>query len=145
LAPPAVRDAKLRGVLPVFVYGTLRPGSWNHDRCLAPWLAAPCRPATLAGHVLHHHRGLPYLVAAGDGAPGRLVAGHLADLDPARYDAALATLDDLEDVADRHYDRVEVTIQGGASAWVWLAGPRIAAELGPATVVEHGDFLRLAG
>jgi gamma-glutamylcyclotransferase (GGCT)/AIG2-like uncharacterized protein YtfP len=130
-------------VLPVFVYGTLRPGSWNHDRCLAPWLAGPCRPGQLAGHVLHHHRGLPYLVADAD-ARG-VVAGHVADLDPHRHEAALAALDELEDVASRHYDRVEVTLDDGQAAWAWVAGPRIAAELGSTTLVAHGDWLRLAG
>ena len=132
-------------MLPVFVYGTLRPGSWNHDRWLAPWLAAPCRPATLPGHALHHHGGLPYVTAlVDDGGP---VVGDLATLDPARYDAALARLDELEDVAGRHYDRVEVTVMtrgagtAAARAWVWVAGPRVAAALGPTTVVASGDFL----
>lgn len=129
-------------MLPVFVYGTLRPGSWNHDRWLAPWLARPCRPAGLAGHALHHHGGLPYLVPD---AEGRVVAGHVADLDPTRYDAALARLDELEDVASRHYDRVAITLVGGSRAWAWVAGPRVSAELGEATLVEHGDWLRLAG
>jgi gamma-glutamylcyclotransferase (GGCT)/AIG2-like uncharacterized protein YtfP len=79
-------------VHPVFVYGTLRRGSSNHDRWLAPWLAPPCGPARLAGHALQHHGGLPYIVSD----PARVVAGHVADL-------------------------------------------------GPATPVEHGDWLRLAG
>lgn len=130
-------------MLPVFVYGTLRPGSWNHDRCLAPWLARSSRAARLAGHALHHHGGLPYLVP--DLGGGRVVEGHVADLDAARYDAAMAALDELEDVAHRHYDRIEVGLVGGERAWAWIAGPRINADLGPATLVDHGDWLRLAG
>jgi periplasmic divalent cation tolerance protein len=129
-------------VLPVFVYGTLRPGSWNHDRWLAPWLAGRCRPAQLAGHALHHHGGLPYVVPD---RGGRVVEGHVADLDRDRYDAAMAKLDELEDVERRHYDRVTVTLVGGERAWVWVAGPAVAAELGAPTLVAHGDWLRLAG
>jgi gamma-glutamylcyclotransferase (GGCT)/AIG2-like uncharacterized protein YtfP len=129
-------------VLAVFVYGTLRPGSWNHDRWLAPWLANRCRPAQLAGYALHQHGGLPYLVPD---STGRVVEGHVADLDPLRYDAAMAKLDELEQVHRRHYDRVKVTLVGGEQAWAWVAGPRIAAELGAATLVAHGDWLRRAG
>lgn len=113
----------------VFVYGTLRPGSWNHDRWLAPWLTAPCRPARLEGHVLHHLDGLPYIVPGG----GRVV-GDLADVP----DDALAHLDVLEDVAGGHYVRVEVPL-----GWTYVAGPRVAERLGPSTLVDHGDWLAL--
>ena len=126
----------------MFVYGTLRPGSWNHDRWLAPWLAGGCRPARLAGHALHHHGGLPYIVPDPE---GRVVEGHVADLDPSRYDAALAKLDELEQVDRRHYDRVTVTLVGGERAWAWVAGPGVAVGLGAPTLVGHGDWLRLAG
>ena len=127
---------------PVFVYGTLRPGSWNHDRWLAPWLAAPCRPAQLAGHVLHHLRGLPYLVA--DATATTPIDGDLADLDPARYDDALAELDGLEDVAGGHLVRVEVELVGGERAWVYVAGPLVDGLLGPTTAVGHGDWLAVS-
>ncbi len=131
-------------MLPVFVYGTLRPGSWNHERWLAPWLAGPCRPAVLTGHALHHHDGLPYVVAS----PGTEVAGELAALDPERYDAGLSRLDELEDVERRHYDRVRVDVRtelGVEAAWVWVAGPSVAAALGSATRVAAGDFLTVEG
>ncbi|MBA2281707.1 MAG: gamma-glutamylcyclotransferase [Acidimicrobiia bacterium] len=127
-------------MLPVFVYGTLRTGAWNHERWLQPWLAAPCRLARLPDHALHHHDGLPYVVATA----GAEVAGELATMDPARYDAGLARLDVLEDVEHRHYDRVqvEVRVDGRTEpAWVWVAGPRVTAELGDSTVVAAGDFL----
>ena len=127
-------------MLPVFVYGTLRPGSWNHDRWLAPWLAAPCRPARLDGYALHHHGGLPYVVAA----PGSSVVGDVAPLDPARYDEAMARLDELEDVAGGHYLKVRVRLHGGEEAWVYVAGPRVAAALGATTLVDHGDWLLVA-
>jgi gamma-glutamylcyclotransferase (GGCT)/AIG2-like uncharacterized protein YtfP len=129
-------------VLPVFVYGTLRPGAWNHDRFLAPWLAAPCRPARLAGHALHHLGGLPYVVADPTMTAG--VAGELADLDPDRLGDAIHELDLLEDVDGGHYVRVEVAVVGGERAWVYVAGPLVADALGPGTAVGHGDWLRVA-
>lgn len=154
---PAVRaDAKLPAVteerLPVFVYGTLRPGGWNHEQWLAPLLAGPCRPASVDGMALHHHAGLPALTPSADG--GSSVVGDLADLRVDGYDEALAVLDFLEDTATDHYRRVQVSVAvpvdgGGAggfeSAWVWVAGTRLAAELGPASLVEHGDWLRVPG
>lgn len=129
-------------MLAVFVYGTLRPGSWNHDRWLAPWLAAPCRPGRLDGYALHHLDGLPYVVASAE--PDASVRGDVAALDADRYDAAMARLDELEDVAGRHYDKVRVTLADGTDAWVYVAGPRVAARLGHATLVDHGDWLLVA-
>ena len=133
-------DAKLPGVatLGVFVYGTLRPGGWNHDRWLAPLLAGPCRPAAVAGLALHHHEGLPCVVPA---APDSVVVGDIADLDPDRYDEGLAHLDILEDTASGLYRRDTVETVEGELVWVWFAGTRIAAAVGPATLVDHGDWL----
>lgn len=123
--------------LPVFVYGTLRPGGWNHDRWLAPWLALPCRAAVLDGHELHHLDGLPYVVPGPRGA----VVGDVAVLDGVRYDDALAELDRLEGVDCGHYRRVAVDLDGGERAWVWLAGAAVAARLGEPTLVVGGDWL----
>lgn len=131
--------------LGVFVYGTLRPGSWNHAAWIAEFLAGPCRPAHLDGYSLHHHDGLPAIVPD----PGRTVVGDIADLDPARYDAALRTLDVLEGTAHGHYLRVTapvVTLDGvEEEAWLWVAGERVASRLGPHTLVDHGDWLALRG
>jgi gamma-glutamylcyclotransferase (GGCT)/AIG2-like uncharacterized protein YtfP len=124
----------------VFVYGTLRPGSWNHARWLAPFLAGPCRPARVTGHVLHHLDGLPYVVP-GDG----VVVGDLADLDPAREDEAMANLDELEGVDVGHLERATATLDDGQRALLYVAGPLVLDRLGPATLVEHGDWLRLEG
>jgi len=125
-------------VLPVFVYGTLRPGSRNHEPVLRPWLAGPCRPATLPGHALHHLDGLPFLVA-GDGE----VVGELADLEPAGAADAVAALDSFEGVDEGWYERAEVTVAGGERAWAWLAGGRVEPLLGEDTRVVHGDWLRV--
>ena len=130
----------MSGVLGVFVYGTLRPGSWNHDRWLAPLLAGPCRPARMAGVALHHYAGLPYLVPA---AADSVVVGDIADLAPDGYAAALEQLDALEDTATDHYRRVTASVEDGEEVWVWLAGDRVAAQLGPHTLVDGGDWLAL--
>ncbi len=123
-------------ILPVFVYGTLRSTSWNHERWLAPWIAGPPRPARLPGHDLHHLDDLPYVV------PGTgVVTGEVAELDPARSDDALAALDELEGVDVGHLERAAVTLHDGARAWVYVAGPLVRDRLGPATAVEHGDWL----
>lgn len=131
----AIRETP--SVLPIFVYGTLRPGSWNHDRWLRPWLARPCRPATLAGYALHHVDGLPYVAVE----LGASVVGDVALLADAR---AVAALDELEDVAGGHYERNEVSLVDGARAWTYVAGRLVAGRLGPDTVVAHGDWLRVA-
>lgn len=126
----------------VFVYGTLRPGGWNHEQWLAPLLAEPTRPARLAGMALHHHDGLPAIVPA-DG--GSTVVGDVASLRADGYDEALATLDFLEGTAHDHYRRVAVTVLDGEDVWVWVAGPVVATALGPDTVVAGGDWLAVPG
>ena len=126
----------------VFVYGTLRPGGWNHEQWLAPLLAGPCRPARLPAMALHHHEGLPALVPAGADS---VVVGDIAELDADRYDEGLALLDVLESTATDHYRRVRVAAEGGEPVWVWVAGARLTSELGDHTVVAHGDWLLVPG
>jgi periplasmic divalent cation tolerance protein len=123
----------------LFVYGTLRPGSWNHDRWLAPFLVGPCRPARLHGFALHHHDGLPAIVPW----PGGSVLGDIADLDAGRYDEALARLDVLEGTAEDEYRRVTARVEGGEEVWLWVAGPAISAVVGARTLVAHGDWLQV--
>lgn len=123
---------------PLFLYGTLRPGSWNHDRWMAPFLAGPCRPARLRGMALHLVGGLPYLVPAG---ADTVVVGDLADVDPARYDATLEVLDEFEGTHTGHYRRVVVTLESGEEAWAWLAGDDLRGSVDGATLVASGDWL----
>lgn len=129
------------GQLGVFVYGTLRRGGWNHDRWLAPFLAGPPRPARLPGMVLHHVDGLPALAPAA----GATVTGEVATFRPDRHDEALAALDRLEGTADDLYRRMAATVEDGERVWVWIAGPAIAATLGPHTAVPDGDWLAVPG
>jgi periplasmic divalent cation tolerance protein len=131
----------MSAVLGVFVYGTLRPGGWNHDSWLAPLLAGPCRPAKVEGLALHHHDGLPMVVPD----PSAAVVGDIADLTADRYQEGLAILDVLEDTARDAYRRVTATAIGGEEVWVWVAGPDLAAVLGAGTVVPGGDWFAIPG
>ena len=132
----------MAGPLEIFVYGTLRPGGWNHEQWLVPLLAAPCRPGRLLGMALHHHEGLPALVPA---AADSVVIGDVATIKSEGYDESLAMLDFLESTATDHYRRVAVTTDAGADVWVWVAGDRLSGELGEHSLVPHGDWLRVPG
>jgi periplasmic divalent cation tolerance protein len=126
-------------VRPLFLYGTLRPGSWNHADWMAPFLAAPCRSARVAGVALHHVGGLPYLVAAADA----FVVGDLADLDPDRYGSILEILDEFEGTHAGHYRRTVVVTEAGEEAWAWLAGDELASSVDDTTLVPGGDWLEV--
>lgn len=123
--------------LPVFVYGTLRPGGRLHHHVAA--VATRIRPADLPGHVLHGGPTHPW-VAPGAG----LVRGDLVAIAADRYHRALADLDRVEMVVpgagDNEYERVAARVEpdvgAAVTAWVWRAGP--GAPLGP--VIASGDW-----
>lgn len=101
----------------VFVYGTLMPGEplWP---VLAPY-ALSWRDATAAGRIWDTGRGYP---AVRFDVAGEVVPGVLVTLDPGQAPAAIAALDEVEEVGEL-YRRVEVAA-AGARAWAyeWL-GP----------------------
>ncbi|WP_329120842.1 gamma-glutamylcyclotransferase family protein [Streptomyces sp. NBC_01353] len=106
--------------LPFFVYGTLRPGEYNHDRFLLGRTAAE-EPARLPGALLYDGPGYPYAVP-GEG----LIAGDLVTAARGAYDELLAALDRVEGGAG--YERAERTVvrlrDGSAvRAWVYFAAP----------------------
>ncbi|GAA5018988.1 gamma-glutamylcyclotransferase family protein [Kitasatospora paranensis] len=129
--------------LPFFVYGTLRPGGRNHDRHLAG-RCLRVRRAVLADAALHRGPGYPYALPDA----GASVVGELATVHPGLYDRVLADLDRLEDCTpdgDGEYVRVRLAVrtEDGAEtdAWVYLAGPRIAAALSAAPApIPSGDW-----
>ncbi|MFJ2933684.1 divalent cation tolerance protein CutA [Streptomyces sp. NPDC087219] len=119
---------------PFFVYGTLRPGAYNHDRFLAGRIGAEA-DAVLHGAVLYDGPGYPYVVPA-DG--GRVV-GTLLTPAAGAYGELFGLLDRLE--LPVGYERVAMDVvraRDGArvSAWVFLAAPD--APLGE--VIESGDW-----
>ncbi len=123
--------------LPVFVYGTLRPGEKNYSRFLAGRTTAEL-PGTVAGELFFvRDEGYPYLQPG----TGR-VRGELIELHPDHYFATLAALDLLEeydpgDAAHSVYlrRRAPVRLADGTEreAWVYywnrpeLQGERIAS------------------
>lgn len=128
--------------LPVFVYGTLRPGCANFSWTL-DGNTTSITPATLDAAVMYRGPGFPY-VAAGDG----VVVGDLIDLVPGRYRDVLATLDRLEGYdpdrrgGSNHYDRVQRTVttaDGPRPAWVYMVASGPGRE-----PIRSGDWLAAA-
>ncbi|MCX4980759.1 divalent cation tolerance protein CutA [Streptomyces sp. NBC_00572] len=119
---------------PFFVYGTLRPGAYNHDRFLAGRIGTEA-DAVLHGAVLHDGPGYPYVVPAEEGR----VVGTLLTPASGSYGELFGLLDRLE--LPVGYERVAMDVVrtgDGArvSAWVFLAAPD--APLG--AVIESGDW-----
>ncbi|MFE5591916.1 divalent cation tolerance protein CutA [Streptomyces sp. NPDC056549] len=130
----AVTVSPVSDELPFFVYGTLRPGAYNHDRFLAGRIGTEA-DAVLHGAVLHDGPGYPYVVPADEGR----VVGTLLTPSAGDYGELFGLLDRLE--LPVGYERVAkdvVRVRDGArvSAWVFLAAPD--APLGP--VIESGDW-----
>ncbi|AZM89071.1 MULTISPECIES: gamma-glutamylcyclotransferase family protein [Streptomyces] len=135
------------GVLPFFVYGTLRPGEVNHDLFLKGRTAAE-EPARLPDAALYEGPGYPYAVDR----PGSAIAGELITAAPGEYAELLVALDLLEEYAGpgrpgNVYDRVAreaVRPDGGrVRAWVYLAAAPLARRLAQTgTEIPGGDWLR---
>ncbi|MFC9700548.1 gamma-glutamylcyclotransferase family protein [Streptomyces sp. NPDC056943] len=119
--------------LPFFVYGTLRPGAYNHDRLLLGRTTAE-EEARLPGALLHDGPGYPYAVP-GEGT----VTGTLVTAAPEAYGELLGALDRME--GDAGYERTAVEtvrLHDGETvrAWTYVASPGTA--LGP--VIPTGDW-----
>lgn len=138
--------ARVRGRLPFFVYGTLRPGEVNHDVFLRGRTRSE-DPARLAGAVLYDGPGYPYAVEEPGGAG---VRGELVTALPEAYAELLVELDRLEEYVPGDprslYERVErevVRVADGTAvrAWVYVAAPAVAARLrAGGRLIESGDW-----
>ncbi|NTU81043.1 MAG: gamma-glutamylcyclotransferase [Chloroflexales bacterium] len=132
--------------LPLFVYGTLRPGQPNYARYLGGQTAAEA-PATLVGAALFTEGPYPFLVTAPDMLrPDDMVRGAIIALRPPVYQLVMADLDDLEGYieGDTHnlYERIALevaTAEGPRRAWVYVAGA------GPLALIRAGELRRVAG
>lgn len=128
--------------LPFFVYGTLRPGEYNHDLFLKGRTAAE-EPARLPCALLYDGPGYPYAVRRGTAH----IVGDLVHAAPGRYGELLSVLDRLEDYSGpghplNLYEREAcdvVRVRDGATvrAWVYVAAAR--TELG--APIDGGDWL----
>jgi gamma-glutamylcyclotransferase (GGCT)/AIG2-like uncharacterized protein YtfP len=133
--------------LPVFVYGTLRPGEANY-RWLLAQATATAERAVLPGHQLYAI-GMAFPYATPATAGGRQVIGDLLTLNPDTYDQVLGHLDGLEGYQPgretrSHYLRRQVTVQVAGQpvqAWVYLAGPGATERLTDAQLSATGDWL----
>ncbi|WP_307813454.1 gamma-glutamylcyclotransferase family protein [Streptomyces sp. N35] len=144
--------------LPFFVYGTLRPGEYNHRRFLRGRIVA-AEPARWVGAELYEGPGYPYAIegtgtgiSAGIGTGTGTVHGEIVTPAPQEYPQLLALLDRLEDYVpgdpDNDYERVARTVEtatGPVRAWVYVAAPAVAARLRAAgRVLPGGDWLTRA-
>ncbi|WP_405831825.1 gamma-glutamylcyclotransferase family protein [Streptomyces sp. NBC_01176] len=132
------------GRLPIFVYGTLRPGEHNHDLFLRGRTLSE-RPATMRGIVLYDGPGYPYAVEE----PAGVVHGELVAALPETYAELLGALDRLEEYVPGDprnlYERVvrDVTRADGTAtrAWVYVAAPAVTARLrAHGRLVPGGDW-----
>lgn len=135
-------QASVSPLLPVFVYGTLRPGEKNYPHYLAGRTTAEL-PGTVDGELFFVVAdGYPYL------APGKgRVHGELMELQPHCYRATLESLDALEDyhpqderhsVYLRRTSRVRLVDGRERQAWVyyWNLPERLGVK------IASGDFRR---
>ncbi|MEU5423232.1 gamma-glutamylcyclotransferase family protein [Streptomyces sp. NPDC020667] len=121
-----------RELLPVFVYGTLRPGRRNHTAFLLGRTVAE-EPARMRGATLYEGPGYPYAVADPEGE----IAGEVLWLQADHHAAVLTSLDALEGYepggSANHYVRVVrlVRLLDGDTvrAWTYLAEEALAARL----------------
>jgi gamma-glutamylcyclotransferase (GGCT)/AIG2-like uncharacterized protein YtfP len=127
-------------MLPLFVYGTLRPGerAW---RWYLGGLAARHVPGRLDGYGLFG-RTRPYPFAAP--VPGLAVSGALVWVEEGAAEAVLRRLDEYEGAVgpDPLYRRRQeeiATSDGRQAAWVWVAGPRLRPD--PDELIVSGDWL----
>lgn len=129
-----------REQLPVFVYGTLRPGEKNYRHYLAGRTVSEV-PASAAGQLYFvADGGYPYLVPG----EGRVV-GELVYLAPERYEQTLQKLDALEEYVPgdethsvylRRRALVHLPDGNARAAWIYYWNfPQVTG-----TRIASGDF-----
>lgn len=124
--------------LPVFVYGTLRPGQGNY-RLLAGKTTQE-RTATLKDMrmVTFATGGFPYILDN----PGTTVTGTLVDVHPDLWGITLASLDNLEGTP-HHYERLVRTVQvdgEDVKAYVYVPPARSQRQYADMVAIESGDW-----
>lgn len=110
----------------VFVYGTLLSGEANHGLLASARRIAATR--TQPAFALYDLGAFPGLVAGGACS----VVGELYEIDEATF----AALDHLEDYP-RYYQRRQILLDNGATAWTYLL---TEAQVAEASVIVSGDW-----
>lgn len=132
--------------LPVFVYGSLRPGFWNYNRVFRGRTRAE-EPARLPGATMWDG-AFPYVAET---EPGGEIVGTIIDVDSGQWDGVRRSLDRLEgfdpDRPDsshylRHARMVRLGDGSSRMAWVYFAAPLVAQRLVSRgqPVIESGDW-----
>lgn len=132
--------------MPLFVYGTLKPGEANYPRYLAGRSSA-VRPASVSGAGLFTEGQYPYLLIDPDTLhASEHVYGALITIRSEVYYQTLIQIDQLEDYNPGNpwslYERVVHRVQtdaGLVEAWVYVAGS--AAR----TAIKTGRLVKIAG
>lgn len=137
--------------LPIFVYGTLRPGQENYDRFVLGKTTREVR-AMLADHAMFVLDGYPCITE--DTGAGNVI-GDALYLSPEHFPAVLAALDQLEGYmsgnASSPYLRVRRSVrteEGGGDepprtslAWVYVGGEPALLRRLACDPVPGGDWL----
>lgn len=122
----------MRDCFHLFVYGTLRDGGPAAELLLG---AEPVGPAVVAGTLYDIEGRFPALVLAGGGR----VHGELWRC-PVEL---LKKLDEYEGVDEGLFRRIGVRV-GEQACWTYVAGPKLARLLAPATRIHSGTWDPLA-
>lgn len=133
--------------LPVFVYGTLRPGHGNYSWSLDGKTVNE-QTGRMPGGTMWTNGGFPYVAEIDDpDSPG--VVGNMIDVEETHWDQVRHDLDRLEGFSPgegfNHYVRVvrDIELDDGTTqrAWVYLASPEVARKLDDDWPrVPSGDF-----
>lgn len=138
--------------LPFFVYGTLKPGGSNFNRLIIPTAITNQTPATLEGASLYTDGTYPYITLAPNTIVAGEVKGFLLRFSEVHYKEHLSKIDDLEQYSIdwptqncwylRKVVSVRITTDELVEAWVYVAGPTIAAaiEAGKLTRIPDGNW-----
>lgn len=146
--------------LPIFVYGTLRPGAKNYSVVRDLVDTNGYRPASLQGFQMYNFRDFPGITEVHPASQIPPVMGDLLVIKPDRYDEAIVKLDKLEvngylfARSDRYYADVwpkeENTIpwqdrkKDSVRAWVYIANTQVL-EASFDRIVKSNDWMNRGG
>lgn len=131
--------------LPLFVYGTLRPGSKKYSLVRYQVIHGRTSRALLSGHQMYGFGYFPGIIP--DVGAVMPVQGDLLWLDLTGYEDTMKRVDAYEGEGFI-FNRREVVVRAGYDshsevAWTYLANPDIL-EVQPSMRIESNDWLKFA-